>query len=283
MLSKDQIGIRTLVRMREDFQAMRKRMCNRLGLKADGTDQDLKEHRNIREDDFENFKIFAKAAFNQEKEIEKELSKMLKRFSIYNEWLKNVKGIGVIAAAQILGNFDIEKATTVSKMWQYAGLNVGLVPGKIRVEVKKYKKEMGEIVTTYYDDKGKPEEYIVVTNEMIRGDKLTSGFVSPFNKSLRAALLGVMADGFIKCQNEYCMNHYYPYKLRLEQNHNEVLHLKKMVAWKDVTKGHRDRAAKRKMVKEFLKDLYQEWRTIEGLPVRVPYAEEYLGKVHAAG
>jgi hypothetical protein len=35
------------------------------------------------------------------------------------------------------------------------------------------------------------------------------------------------------------------------------------------------------MIKQFLKDLYVHWRTLEGLPVRQPYAEEYLGKVHS--
>ena len=45
--------------------------------------------------------------------------------------------------------------------------------------------------------------------------------------------------------------------------------------------GHRKNAAIRYMVKMFLLDLYKEWRTLEGLPVREPYAEEYLGKRHA--
>jgi hypothetical protein len=36
------------------------------------------------------------------------------------------------------------------------------------------------------------------------------------------------------------------------------------------------------MVKMFIKDLYAVWRPLHGLDVRVPYAEEYLGKKHAA-
>jgi hypothetical protein len=52
--------------------------------------------------------------------------------------------------------------------------------------------------------------------------------------------------------------------------------------WKDESDGHRDHAAKRYMVKMFLKDLYVAWRTMEGLPVRVPYQEEYLNHVHVA-
>ena len=55
-----------------------------------------------------------------------------------------------------------------------------------------------------------------------------------------------------------------------------------MVAWKDAYVAHRHKAANRKMIKEFLKDVYVAWRTIEGLPVREPYSEEYLGKKHNA-
>lgn len=43
---------------------------------------------------------------------------------------------------------------------------------------------------------------------------------------------------------------------------------------------HRHQAAIRYMVKMFLQQLYQEWRTLENLPVRKPYAEEYLGRTH---
>lgn len=89
-----------------------------------------------------------------------------------------------------------------------------------------------------------------------------------------------MADGFIKCQNMYALNFYYPYKARLAQEENTVLHCGKMVAWKDVSDGHRDRSAKRYMIKMFLKDLYVAWRMIEGLPVRPSYQEEYLGHIH---
>lgn len=58
------------------------------------------------------------------------------------------------------------------------------------------------------------------------------------------------------------------------------MHCGKETPWKDVTPGHRDKAAKRYMIKMFIKDLYVIWRTIEGLPVREPYQVEYLGHTH---
>jgi hypothetical protein len=44
--------------------------------------------------------------------------------------------------------------------------------------------------------------------------------------------------------------------------------------WSD---GHVDNAARRKMVKLFLSHLWLVWRKAEGLPIREPYAHEYLG------
>jgi hypothetical protein len=257
----DILTVRMLVRTREDFQSMRKKMDNRIGRTADGEQQNV-EQRTFRLEDLEMFKKIADDAKEKEVECEKNLKRVLKRFPIWTEYLEGIKGVGTIAAGWIIGEFDIEKATTVSKMWQFAGLNPGLVKGKKRVD---------------HED-GKVE--FVETGEMIRGDKLTPGHVSPFNQNLRTALVGVLADGFIKQQNYYCMEFYYPYKARLEQEENTVLHAGKEKQWKDVNKGHRDRAAKRYMIKMFLKDLYVAWRTIEGLPVRPSYQEEYLGHKH---
>lgn len=257
----DILTVRMLVRTREDFQSMRKKMDNRIGRTADGEQQNV-EQRTFRLEDLEMFKKIADDAKEKEVECEKNLKRVLKRFPIWTEYLEGIKGVGTIAAGWIIGEFDIEKATTVSKMWQFAGLNPGLVKGKKRVD---------------HED-GKVE--FVETGEMIRGDKLTPGHVSPFNQKLRTALVGVLADGFIKQQNYYCMEFYYPYKARLEQEENIVMHVGKEKQWKDVNKGHRDRAAKRYMIKMFLKDLYVAWRTIEGLPVRPSYQEEYLGHKH---
>jgi hypothetical protein len=262
--------LRMLVRAREDFQAMRKRMDNRIGRKADGADQDLSTERAFDPEDAGMFVEVSDQARIQEKAVEKKLLAVLRRMPIYTEYLEGVKGVGTVAAAHICGSFDIYEGRTVSKLWQYCGLNPGMVRGKKRVE----RKDGG------FD--------IVITDTMIRGDKMTAGFVAPFNKELRTALLGVMADGFIKCQNSYAMDYYYPMKTRLEQSANTVQEISKAgakpqdVAWSEAKKAHRHRAAMRYMIKMFLKDLYSVWRPMHGLDVRAPYAEEYLGKRHAA-
>jgi hypothetical protein len=282
MKSQDQVALLMYVRAREDFQDMRKRMDNRLGRKADGSAQALKEERYFALEDVENFDAIAMEARHNEKQVEKMLGKTLVRFPIWTEWLSKVKGVGEIAGAWIIGSIDIGEAGTVSKIWQYAGLNPGLVRGKKRVPVKEYKPEMGEIVTVIKQD-GKDKDYIVMTNDLVKGDRPTSGFILPYNKRLRVALAGVLASGFIKAKSDYALNFYYPMKARLEQEVNPVDSVGTRddgKPWETVSKGHRDMAAKRYMLKMFLRDLYVAWRTLEGLPVRAPYQEEYLGRAH---
>jgi len=257
--------LRMLVRIREDQQAQRKAMDNRLARKADGTEQDRENlsRRVFTADAAGLFVQFSDSSRAQEELAEKEMLKVLRKIPVYNHFLEGVKGCGTIASAHIISAFDIYKADTVSKMWQYAGLNPGMVVGKKRVK-------QGD------------EDVIVTTDKLIRGDHLEAGFISPFNKTLRVALRGVMCDGFIKAQNVYCMNFYYPYKERLANSSNSVPDGKggTLKAWKDVSAGHRDGAAKRYMLKMFIKDLYAAWRPMHGLSVREPYQEQYLGHKH---
>jgi hypothetical protein len=281
MKTKDQQALRLYVRAREDFQAMRKSMDNRLGRKANGEHQNINDERSFDLSDVENFDRIANDARQQEKKIEKMLRKTLKRFDIYNNFLKEVKGVAEIAAAHILSEFDIYKATTVSKMWQYAGLNPGLVRGKKRIAKSKYKKEMGEIIDQMKNIKTGETDYIIQTEDSIKGDRATPGYILPYNKNLRTRLF-VMGTGFIKAQNSYALEFYYPYKRRLEQSQQMTKEVKKGgkvidIMWKEATPGHRNQAAIRYMIKMFIKDLYVAWRDIEGLEIREPYNVEYLG------
>jgi len=293
MKSKKQLILRNLVKIRDEFQNMRKRIDNRRGRKADGTLQNVDE-RNVdtkEKSDLDNVEmadINEKASIlsrGMENDIEKELKKELKDIPVYIEWLSKQKGVGPVTAGWILAEFDIEIATTVSKLWQYGGMNPGLVLGKKRIKKKDYKPAMGDIIEkiTFKDE----ISYLIITDEYVRGDRATPGFVLPYNKKIKTVLLGVLADSFIKQNAPYRLNYYDPYKKRLENEDNTIYNPdeKRMrqddgKSWKSVSKGHRDRAAKRYMIKMFLKDLYVAWREIEGLPVRRPYAEEYLGKKH---
>lgn len=56
-------------------------------------------------------------------------------------------------------------------------------------------------------------------------------------------------------------------------------HRKEQAGW-GVSDGHRHNAAIRYMIKMILLDIHTKWRNFHGLPVRVPYQEQYLGHKH---
>lgn len=293
MITKDQEAVRLIVRTREDFQKIRKAINNRLGLKKvklvgkAGEERLVYEMQNIekrdfKEDDRENLIYLSLQAMLDERKAEKVLTTVLKRFKVYNEFLNTPKapGCGDIVSGWMLAEYDIDIVSTVSKMWQFSGLNPGLIFGKKSVKKKEYKESMGEVVGTLPKAKDGSERLIVLTRELVRGDRPTPGFLLPYNANLKRVLMGILPDAMIKGQGLYVKNYYYPMKTRLANSDREVMHLKKMVPWKNVSDGHRDFAAKRYMVKMFVLDFQVAWRTAEGLPVRKPYAEEYLGKRH---
>lgn len=111
-------------------------------------------------------------------------------------------------------------------------------------------------------------------------DRRVKGQKCCFNQFLRAKLCGVLGSGFLKANSPY-REYYDNMKHRLESADWGTL--SKNPTDKNRPKaGHQHKAATRYMVKMFIKDLYVAWRTLEGLPVREPYQEEYLNKRHTA-
>lgn len=288
--------LRMLVRLREDYQSMRKRVDNRIGKKKDGTAQ--KVERVFLPQHLEMFEAYSANNIGLEEELKKKLKKEIRKYPIYKAFLKDRKGVGAISAGWIIGWIDIHEASTVSKIWQYAGLNPSMVRGKKRIDHKQDK--------TYE---------IKETKTMIRGDQLTKGFVSPFNTRLRAALCGVLGDSLLKAgirgedvtQEEYDQlpdayrRMYKPKGAKTArpqkvsgitvdgENYLKAKHRYNTdPAWKERRenekggKAHVHRAAIRWMIKQLLADLYAVWRELEGLPVREPYNEARRGFPHAA-
>lgn len=267
-------GIRAMkiaVKAYYDFQEMRLQMGGRLKVKKDGADQKIPDGQGeyvITERDREFLTGLYGVADDQDVLIEKWIAKQLKGVPVWTEFLKNVKGVGPIIAAVLITEFDIHRATTVSKMWQFAGLNPTPVRGMKWVKTAKpktYQPKDGDVIRRMGD------RVLVRTHDMVRGDRLTSGYMSPFNGFLRTKLCGVLAGSFIKSKSPYS-RFYYDMKQRYENEDG----------WSDETKMHRHRAATRYMIKMFLIDLYKAWRELEGLPVRPSYQEEYLDHKHVA-
>jgi len=288
MNQQERKELKALVRTMYDYQAMRTVTANRLRFKKDEEEmnEDFMDDAEISEKDYDAVNFTYETSKRVEKRLEKEIRKIVRQEPIYEKYLVKVLGCAELMAAAIICEVDIERATTVSKIWQFAGLNPGQVKGKKIVKITK-KTDTSALIKQYENQKGE-QCGIIVSDDLVRGDRKTPGYVAPFNSWLRTKLCGVLAGGMIKASgsvNEekinYATKFYYPYKARLQQEENKVMHLGKETAWKDTSKGHQDSAAKRYMIKMFLKDLYVAWRTIEGLEVRKPYQEEYLGHKHA--
>lgn len=234
-----------------------------------------------------------------EKEHFSRLGSVLLDFDIYTKFLKDVKGVGPAMAGVLVSEYDIAKATYVSSLWKYAGLDVA-PDGRGRSRRKEHLVEV-----TYLDTKGVEQTRMSIT----------------FNPFLKTKLMGVLADSFLRAGNPRYREIYDNYKNRME-NHAmygiardkptkpatltvEKLKLlsvdEKNEREKDQTKyntwmeeskspdfvltseGRRHNMSKRYMVKMFLMDLYKEWRAMENLPITPPYHEAKLGMVHGKG
>lgn len=111
-------------------------------------------------------------------------------------------------------------------------------------------------------------------------DRKVKGQKCCFNQFLRAKLCGVLGSSFLKSNSPY-REFYDNMKNRLHSS-DWGMESKNPTDKDNPRAGHQHKAATRYMVKMFLRDLYVAWRTLEGLPVRPPYQEEYLGKKHHA-
>lgn len=175
------------------------------------------------------------------------MGNVLKEVPIYNKFLKGVKGCGPAMSGVIISEIDISKARHPSSLWMYCGVDVA-PDGKGRSRKKEHL-----VKAKYIDKNGKEAERDSIT----------------FNPFLKTKLLGVLGGSFLKSKSPYA-EVYYNTKTRLENHAVYGLHT-------ETTKGHRHNMAMRKMIKVFLCDLYVAWRTLEGLPVSLPYAQAKLG------
>lgn len=76
----------------------------------------------------------AKRFYELENEMEKFVGDLIKDIPIWKEFLSGVKGVGPRIAGILISEIDIYKATTVSKLWAYAGLSVvdGRAPRRVK-------------------------------------------------------------------------------------------------------------------------------------------------------
>lgn len=202
----------------------------------------------------------------------------LKRMPFYKDVLsdkKRYRGLGPTMAGVILSSFDIHREEMVSQLWSFAGLapvpcyrcancqgEVVPLPDGGYTHVKdwswkKYGCRLGDSIVQAVYQSGK-------SMKPVKGEKIS------YNKWLRAKLCGVLGGCLLKSGSPWA-KFYYDYKNRKTND-----------KW-GRSDNHRHKAAIRYMIKMLLLDIWKEWRAYEGLPVRPPYQEEYLGHKHHAG
>jgi len=165
--------------------------------------------------------------------LDRKIAKVLEQFPIYNDFLKDINGIGAASAGELLSIIkDINRFPTVGKLWAYFGLDVR--------DGKAPKKRKGTMAN--WSQRGR---------SLILNDIVSNGFkmngVARFDKETgelkkEASEWRVMYDKF---------------------KENEVEKNEARPEEEQISKGHADNRAIRKTGKEFLKRLYNEWKEME--------------------
>lgn len=300
--------LKNAVRYFYDLQMLRMQAKGRSNKKAEIAEAHLDE-----ED-----KAFIKRQGDKLQDIErdalKEVSRLVDQFPIYHEFLKDVRGVGPTLSGVLISEINIERCTTVSKLWAWCGLAVkdGKAIKKKRGEKLSYNPWLKSKVTKVLgdcllkacslDEAGYYTTRWLETPsgeyEVIKTDKSKKRAYCE-----RIPFKGIPYRKFFddyknRKANQYldkCMGCEGTGKVtRVEREEKVDIGTKKPrkqskcpncegtggpAPW-GASPKHRVNAANRYMVKMFLLDLWKKWREIENLEVRPPYAEEYLGKVH---
>ena len=155
--------------------------------------------------------------------LETKIKHHLIEFGIYNDYLKDIKGLGVASAGELVSIIkDIDRFSTVSKLWAYFGLDVrnGKAP----------KRKKGELA-----------------NWSQRGRSLV--------------LNDIVSNGFKMCGAANSKREAFEWRTIYDKFKAQELEKNKARAEDDkLSNGHMDKRAIRRTGKEFLKCLYNEWK-----------------------
>lgn len=224
---------------------------------------------------------------------EKVILEVLEELPIWNKYLVNVRGIAARIASSILVEMkDVARFPTITALWSYcADIETYVVAhceghttatGKhvchklIMSSEQRHTTcpvmqkhdddtEEGEEITYTSEEKkvcGKP--LTVVERVTGKAPKRRKGHHFLFNTKLKTAAWK-LANQFVKQGSDFYKEIYRNRKLLDAAKHP------------DYSKGHINNMALRKLSKLFLANLWLNWRVLDGLPIRAPYAIEYLG------
>ena len=189
-----------------------------------------------------------------------------------NPWFSRVKGVGGENIAKVVAPIDIERASTISALWKFAGFSVedGTAPRRVKGGGKlSYNSQLRSmcwrLASSLKRAKGNFYEYYIKEKEKYQERFLSQGFKTMTTPSGRWVCANCGASwGRQRDITPCCDSPQIEKKLRQEPP---------KVIWV----GHLDAMAVRKMIKLFLACLWLAWREAEGLPTRIPYAIEKKG------
>jgi len=201
-----------------------------------------------------------------EKYINTAIKEEVSGIPIYEEFLKDIPGMGHILSAALVSWLDVHETKHASSFWKFAGLHVvdGIAPKRKKGEkldwnprVRALCWNIGESFikkgNTYRDiydaTKRKYESKYLVLKGLTQLKKVTC----PVCKKEKLSFL--KTDGKKSFLDYHCS--------KCDKGFLTGKHLHNM--------------AKRKMVKRFLVDLWVKWRELEKLPVTEPYVIAQLG------
>ena len=191
---------------------------------------------------------------DQEENYLKMIKGIILEYPIYTEFLSKCKGVGPVMAAVLIAYIDIYKAKYVSSILKYAGID------------------------TVYDEAadklvGRTRSYLEEVEYKAKDGTIQTKKSLTYNPFLKTKILGVLGPSFIKSKSDYAVP-FYEYRMRIRNKANANPDWAKA---NNMTPGHINNMAMRYMIKQFLKELYAEWKKLEGLPAAVPYEQAFLG------
>jgi len=192
-----------------------------------------------------NFVEMGKTLKREEDKVKKMMEEYLKTEPMW-EWLKNIRGISMVLATNLLRYFDIRKAKHPSSFWKYAGLHVenGVAPRR---------------------SKGKKLDFNIKARSLMW--KIADSFIKQRTPKYR--------EMYDRVKKKY-----------LEQEYPKGYLKSKYPGYSEedtkLTPKHAELRARRYIAKQFLLDFWLEWRKREGLPVTPPYSARFHPESHMA-
>jgi len=249
-----------------------------------------------------------------EKELGKDIEKIIVELPLWQQWLQYVWGIGPILTGGLVGEIkEIGRFDTISKLWSYAGQETIAVVKDGNITRRWFpSKEEAELFVNHavgleqksaehwaakdkkkssYDSVKKAEDYLKKCTwgihheyETIASRRIT-GLPDNTNSRLKV-IVWKCGQSFQKGNagkskyRAYCdtAKKFYLDRDTVGESYKKGMQkLYKMPNGREITAKQINDRALRKTVKLFLSHLWVQWRKIEGLSISKPYVIEKMG------